>query len=129
MPAKTSAKKSATKPVKKSAKRVVKPSRQPRNPALASASLAPTLYDRLHAVLHAVRTIAHFEDSLCVLLEHVRSSGELRPDAARELSDLLERLPAHLYLQDLEALRHALPAPTSKLPAKSAKRPSAKRSR
>jgi hypothetical protein len=69
---------------------------------------AVTLPHRIHALLHTVRTIAHFEDELCTLLhaaEHAKASS---PELCKELRALLTRMPANEYLYDLEAVRGAI---------------------
>ncbi len=71
----------------------------------ASASEA---HHRLHLLLHAVRCIAQHEDRLCTLLHASRNSPRLTPALRRELEKVLDSMPAHDYLHDLESVRELL---------------------
>jgi hypothetical protein len=59
-------------------------------------------------LLHAIRCIGQFEDSLCELSHEVRQSGEMSPEGISELRTILENIPGHDYVQDLDAVRIAL---------------------
>ncbi len=91
----------------------------------AKPSPASPITIRLHALLHTVRSIAQAEDELCTLLHDVERTGTLTRDASTELHALLSKLPAHEYIDDLEAVRSSLGAqahvhksPTKKKPAR-----------
>jgi hypothetical protein len=74
---------------------------------------ATTLAHRIHALLHTVRHIAHFEDELCTLLHAAEHSGA---SVAKDLHSLLTRIPSDEYLHDLEALSLLLSVPTPRRP-------------
>lgn len=85
----------------------------PTKPAKAAAPrtpAAPALAHRLHALLHTVRHIAHAEDELCTLLHAAEQmDAPLSPELTKELKSLLSRMPGSEYLDDLAAVRDALP--------------------
>jgi hypothetical protein len=85
------------------------------------AGPAAQLTLRLHTLLHTVRSIAQVEDELCTLLHEAERTGTLTPEANAELQALLNKLPAHEYTADLEAVRSSLSLPTP------ARKPAAKK--
>lgn len=70
----------------------------------------PEVFYRINSLLYTLRAIAQREDQLCVLMHHMRTSGKLNAILATELHEILEEIPAHAYLDDLEALRTSLEA-------------------
>jgi len=80
--------------------------------ARSSSSKAPSApmsaYHRLVALLHTVQCIAQYEDPLCELSHDAKSTGGLSPQASDELRLLLEKIPSHDFLLDLDAVRELL---------------------
>jgi hypothetical protein len=74
------------------------------------------LSHRIHALLHSVRAISNFEDELCTLLHATEHAETLSPDLLQDLQALLTRMPAHDYLDDLDAVRSAVEAPSPRRP-------------
>lgn len=74
------------------------------------------------ALLHTMRCITQYEDALCELAHELKKSRALSEETSEELRDLLEKIPSHDFLMELESLKAALPVsvPSSK-PEKSAK--------
>ena len=68
---------------------------------------------RLHLLIHTVRCIAGHEDQLCTLLHASRKSPRLTAAVRRELGKVLDSMPAHDYLHDLEAVRELLASGTA----------------
>ena len=98
----------------------------------AKAHVAPaSTAHKLHVLLLAVQRIASFEDELCSLVHEATRAREVTSELARELRDLLDRMPAHDYVHDLEAIQLALapsaPARPVKKPAKKAAAPAKKK--
>ncbi len=91
-----------------SAKKAGRASKRVAEAAQASASEA-TLAHRIHALLHTVRVIGHFEDELCTLLHEAEHGGARSAGLQRELTALTARLPAEVYLADVAALQAVLP--------------------
>jgi hypothetical protein len=73
-----------------------------------------------------MRCITQYEDALCELSHELKGASALSPEASEELRDILEKIPSHDYLIDLESVRAILAEPTlpkrysSKKAAKSA---------
>lgn len=73
-----------------------------------------------------MRCITQYEDALCELAHELKGTRGLSPEACEKLRDILEKIPSHDYLADLESVRAILaePAPqkrsSSKETAKSA---------
>ncbi len=74
----------------------------------AAVAQPPEVYYRINSLLYTLRAIAQREDQLCVLMHHMRTSGRLNASLATELHEILEEIPAHEYLADLQALRTSL---------------------
>jgi hypothetical protein len=84
----------------------------------------PSTYHYLDALLHTMRCIAQYEDVLCELSHEVKRTGDLSPGISNELHEILEKIPSHDYVLDLEAARAALvklQPSTKSSPKKSAK--------
>ncbi len=116
--AKTVAKKTAAarKPVKRSglAKKAAatrKPSRvtTATAPAVARTVDAQGLAHGLSALLHTMQAVQQFEETLCSLM-HALRRGRATGAQVRELREVLEQLPAHDYLHEVDALRDAIAA-------------------
>jgi hypothetical protein len=58
---------------------------------------------RLDASLHTMRCIAQYEDTLCELSHQVKRTGDLSPEISDELREILEQIPSHDYVLDLDA--------------------------
>jgi hypothetical protein len=82
----------------------------PRQTHLASLN-APAAYHYLDALLHTMRCIAQYEDALCELSHEVKRTGKLSPQIGDELREILEQIPSHDYVIDLDAVRATLPGP------------------
>jgi hypothetical protein len=85
---------------------------------------SPSAYHRLDALLHTMRCIAQYEDALCELSHEVKWTGDLSPEISDELREILETIPSHDYVLDLDAVRVILIEPHT--PMKSGSRTSAK---
>jgi hypothetical protein len=68
-------------------------------------------YHRLDALLHTIRCIAQYEDTLCELAHEAKRIGELSPEMTEELREILEKIPSHDYMLDLVALEVTLAEP------------------
>ena len=68
----------------------------------------PAAYGRLHTLLHTVRCIAQYEDVLCEITHEMKQSSELSPRLSRELDEILDKMPSHVYVSDLNAVREIL---------------------
>jgi hypothetical protein len=71
-------------------------------------SSTESLIPCLHSLLHSIRCIAQHEDSLCELLHELHHTKIAQAKFIAELRDLLEDLPAHDYVDDLDAVRDIL---------------------
>jgi hypothetical protein len=58
-----------------------------------------------------MRCIAQYEDVLCGLSHETKRTGNLSLEMSAELGEILEKIPSHDYLQDLEAVRETLVIP------------------
>jgi hypothetical protein len=85
---------------------------------------SPSAYHRLDALLHTIRCIAQYEDALCGLSHELKRTGDLSPEISDELREILEKIPSHDYVLDLDAVRVILIEPQT--PMKSGSRTSAK---
>jgi hypothetical protein len=65
-------------------------------------------YHRLDALLHTIRCIAQYEDTLCELAHEAKRIGELSPEMTEDLREVLEKIPSHDYMLDLVALEAAI---------------------
>ncbi len=65
-------------------------------------------YHRLDVLLHTIRCIAQYEDALCELSHDAKRTGGLTPEHGDELRQILDRIPYHDYVLDLDAVRTAL---------------------
>ena len=70
----------------------------------------PEVFYRINSLLYTLRAIAQREDQLCILMHHLRTSGKLNAGLAAELHEIMDEIPAHEYLQELDALRDSLNA-------------------
>jgi len=64
---------------------------------------------RVDALLHTMRCITQYEDALCELSHELKKSRVLSEETSEELRDLLEKIPSHDFLMDLESLKATLP--------------------
>ena len=88
-------------------------------PVRASDQIDELVY-RINTLLHTMRAIARHEDQLCTLMTEIRTFGLVNETLDQDLRDLLEQMPAHEYLDDVEAVRETLsPALLSPRPAAS----------
>lgn len=60
-----------------------------------------------------MRCIAQYEDALCELSHEMRQAGDFSPEISDEVRGILEKIPSHDYVMDLDALRAALAEPES----------------
>ena len=74
----------------------------------AQPSAEERLVHRMHQLLHTIHAIQRQEDMLCTLMTEIKDTGRLSPEVARELHVVLDRIPAHGYVADLEALGQEL---------------------
>lgn len=63
---------------------------------------------RLNTLLHTMRAIERHEEQLCGIMTEIRLNGGVTASLDEELRDLLEQMPAHEYLEDIDAVRQAL---------------------
>lgn len=73
--------------------------------AVGSSSL---LFHRVSTLLHTMRCIAKHEDELCVLMQALKGIGAIRLDIRQDLGKLLEKIPAHEYAVELDAVLEEL---------------------
>jgi hypothetical protein len=78
------------------------------------------LIPSLHSLLHSIRCIAQHEDALCELLHELHHTTIAQAKFIAELRDLLEDIPAHDYVDDLDAVRDILGQ--TQIPAKQQRR-------
>jgi hypothetical protein len=67
-----------------------------------------SLYHRIDTLLHTMRCIAQYEDALCGLSHEVKQAGAFSPEISDEVREILEKIPSHDYVMDLDAVRAAL---------------------
>ena len=60
-----------------------------------------------HFTSHGAR-IAQYEGVLCEITDETKESGELSPLPRRELDGILNNIPSHAYMSDLDAVRAML---------------------
>ena len=77
---------------------------------------AERLVHRMHTLLHTMHAIQSQEDAICTLMTEIKATGRLAPEAARELHQILDSIPAHGYVEDLEALGLELQSPELQSP-------------
>ena len=82
----------------------------------AAAVTQPPLYHRLDALVHTIRCIAQYEDALCELSHDVKRAGTASSQMTHEVRSLLEKIPSHDFLLDLDAVRNLLGDPVIKKP-------------
>jgi hypothetical protein len=68
----------------------------------------PSLYHRIDTLLHTMRCIAQYEDALCGLSHEVKRAGAFSPEISDEVREILDKIPSHDYVMDLDAVRAAL---------------------
>ena len=97
--------------------------------------IAAVVY-RINTLLHTIRAIERHEEQLCGIMTEIRLNGVVTESLDEELRDILEQMPAHEYLEDIDAVRQALgpeilmvdeamASPPKKNSAKKAARPKA----
>jgi hypothetical protein len=86
------------------------------SPSKTTNSDRQSAYHRIDSLLHTMRCIAQYEDVLCELSQEIRRTGGLSPELTNEILSILEKLPSHDYLMDVDAVRDALEdvTPTSR---------------
>ncbi len=77
-------------------------------PAAVKSLARPPLYDRLNSLLHTMRCIELQEPTLCTLLHELKTTGKITTKMTKELRAVLDTLPAHGYVEDIEAVEQAL---------------------
>ncbi len=63
---------------------------------------------RINTLLHTMRAIERHEDQLCIIMTEIKSSGAMTAKLDEELRGILEEIPAHEYLDDIDAVRTSL---------------------
>ena len=82
----------------------------PSRAALAAQPVeARDLAHGLDTLLHTMQTVQNFEERLCSL-KHALQRGRANGSLLRELRAVLDELPAHDYLYEVDALRRAIAA-------------------
>jgi hypothetical protein len=76
----------------------------------ASTPLPPSAYHKLDALLHTIRCISQYEDALCELSHEAKRASTLSEQSIAELRAILDKLPAHDYMVELESVRAIVPA-------------------
>ncbi len=61
-----------------------------------------------------MRCIAQYEDALCELSHQLKGASVLSAEADEELREILEKIPSHDYLVDLDSVRAILPVPAAR---------------
>ena len=69
--------------------------------------IAAVVY-RINTLLHTMRAIERHEEQLCGIMTEIRLNGSMTAGLDEELRDLLEQMPAHEYLEDMDAVRQEL---------------------
>jgi hypothetical protein len=67
-----------------------------------------------------MRCIAQYEDALCELSHGLKGATAISAEASEELRDILEKIPSHDYVVDLESVRAILPVPAARSSLKKA---------
>ena len=88
----------------------------------------PSLYHRIDTLLHTMRCIAQYEDALCGLSHEVKRAGAFSPEISDEVREILEKIPSHDYVMDLDAVRAALSESRTSNSKKSAKSTTSRKS-
>lgn len=70
---------------------------------------AQVLAHGLNSLLHTMQEVQQHEERLCSLMHALRRGRASRP-LLGELREVLEQLPAHDYLHEVDALRDAVAA-------------------
>ena len=91
---------------------------------MATPQIAEVVY-RLNTLLHTMRAIARHEDQICALMTEIQSSARVDQTTDVELRDLLEQMPSHEYLDDVDAVRESL-TPALLTPTKPTRKPTSK---
>ena len=87
-----------------------------------------SLCDRLNALLHTMRCIRQYEDALCEFSHESKGKMSLPAAMRGELSAILEKIPSHDYIDDLEMLKDMLASPRpSKASVKTARSTTARK--
>jgi muconolactone delta-isomerase len=63
---------------------------------------------RINTLLHTMRAIERHEDQLCIIMTELRNTGAITAPLDEELRDLLEQMPTHEYMEDIDAVRNTL---------------------
>lgn len=100
------AKKAAAKKVKT---RVLSKAKASRVAEAAQPLEAKELAHSLNTLLHTMQTVQNYEERLCSL-KHALQRGRANGTLLRELREVLDELPAHDYLHEVDALRRAIAA-------------------
>ena len=92
----------------------------PAKPKTRLSVQASSAYHRLDALLHTMRCIAQYEDALCELSHGLKGASALSAEASEELRHILEKIPSHDYVVDLEAVKAILPVASKRSSLKKA---------
>lgn len=68
----------------------------------------PMAVHRISALLHTMRTIDRCEDPLCTLMGEIKAAGFVTEEVRQELSVLLDDIPSHDFLVDLQSVGLAI---------------------
>ena len=74
----------------------------------AAAKSRPPLYDQLNSLLQTMRCIELQEPVLCTLLHELKTTGKVTAKMTKELRAVLDKLPAHGYVEDIQAVEESL---------------------
>ena len=76
-----------------------------------AAERQPSAYHRLDELLHTIRCITQYEDRLCELSHDLKRGGGPSAEIYDELRVIIDKVPSHEFVLDLEAVREALVPP------------------
>ena len=82
--------------------------RTPKSTPTPPPTARPPLYDTLNALLHTMRCIELHEPDLCALLNELKTTNQVTPRLTEDLRQLLDKLPARAYTDDLAAVEQTL---------------------
>lgn len=68
----------------------------------------PPAYYHLHALLETIRALECHEDELCALIHHIQRSGKLTAALRRDITNLLNNLPAGSLQVEIQAAYSAV---------------------
>ena len=68
----------------------------------------PPAYYHLHSLLQTVRSLQCHEDDLCALLHNIQRSGRIGANLRRDITELLNNLPAASLEAEIQAAYSAV---------------------